>query len=115
MRIFINWLIATIVVLIASYILPGINVDSLLAAFITAIVLGFINAFIKPVLLLLTLPINILSLGLFTLVINAGLVELTALVVPGFTVKNFWWALLFSLIISVFNAFFAKQQKMLNQ
>lgn len=110
MKIFINWLIAAAVMLITSYILPGIQVDSLLAAFITAIVLGFINAFIKPVLLILTLPINILSLGLFTLVINAGLVELTALIVPGFSVKNFWWALLFSLIVSVFNAFFSRQQ-----
>lgn len=105
MRLLVNLLINTIAVFVAGYILPGVHLDSLVTAFIVSIVLGVINAFIKPVLLLLTLPINVLTLGLFTLVINALLVLLTTNFVPGFTVDNFWWALGFSIVVSLVSAF----------
>ena len=69
------------------------------------VVLGIINAFIKPVLIILTLPINILTLGLFTFVINALIIILTSGLVPGFKVNGFWWALLFSIVLSIVNSF----------
>ncbi len=101
MRILINWLITTAAILITAYLLPGVTVRSLTAALVTALVLGLINAFIRPILILLTLPLTILTLGLFTFVLNALLVLVTSAVVPGFDVRSFWWALLFSLVFSV--------------
>ncbi|OGF25625.1 hypothetical protein A2303_01030 [Candidatus Falkowbacteria bacterium RIFOXYB2_FULL_47_14] len=99
MEILISWAISALIILAAGYLLPGIKISGFFSALLVALVLGIINAFIKPLLLLLTLPINILTLGLFTLVINALLVMLVAAIVPGFQVKNFWWALLFSVCL----------------
>lgn len=94
-------LINGIAVFITANILPGIKVDSFITALLVAVVLGVINTFIKPLFILLTLPINILTLGLFTFVINAGMVLLTSSLVTGFYVESFLWALLFSIVISV--------------
>lgn len=105
MRILINLLINAIAIFAAANILPGIKVGGFGTALVVAIVLGVINAFIKPVLLILTLPINILTLGLFTLVINALLILLTSKIVPGFMVKDFWWAVLFGLVLSIIGWF----------
>ena len=96
-----------------AYFLPNIIVvEDFFAAFIAAFVLGLINVFIKPILIILTLPINILTLGLFTFIINALLVMLASAIVPGFQVNGFLSALLFSIIISVivfiFNKIFKK-------
>ena len=104
MNILISWLINALVILSAAYILPGVHVASFMAALVAALFLGIINAIIKPVLVILTLPINILTLGLFTLVINAVLILLVAKIVPGFRVDGFWWALLFGIILSVANS-----------
>ena len=104
MPILISWIISTLVILASPYFLPGISVNSFMAALTAAIVLGLANAILKPVLILLTLPINFLSMGLFTLVINAGLVLLTAYLVSGFFVASFWWALLLGLILSLVSA-----------
>ena len=101
MTFLIKWLIYTLAITITAYLLPGVMVSGFFAALVTALVLGLINTFLKPLLIILTLPINILSLGLFTLVINALLIILTSAIVPGFEVRNFWWALLFSLILSI--------------
>ena len=95
------WIVSAVIILLLSYILPGITVAGFVTALLVALVWGLLNAFIKPVLILLTLPINILTLGLFTFVINALLVMLVAAIVPGFRVANFWWALLFSIILSL--------------
>ncbi len=92
-----------VAVLITAYLLPGIVVESFFVALVVAVVLGFLNMVVKPILVILTLPINILTLGLFTLVINAGLILLTSTLVEGFLVSSFWWALLFSLILSLVN------------
>ena len=104
----INWVVATLAVVVAAYILPGVAVAGFFTAFVVAIILGLINIFIKPIVLIFTLPINILSLGLFTLVINALLVMLTSYIVPGFFVESFLWAFLFGLIVSLVNAILHK-------
>jgi len=93
--------------MIAAYVLPGVNVDGLWVALVLAVVLGAINAFIRPIIILLTLPINVLTLGLFTLVINAALVVLASYVVPGFSVAGFWWAMLFSIVLSIVTTVFS--------
>ena len=92
-------------VFISAYVLPGVTVDSFTTALIVAVVLGIINAFLKPILMLLTLPITIVTLGLFTFIINAILVLLVARIVPGFYVSGFIWALIFSLILSIVTTF----------
>ena len=101
MGILVNWFVTTIAILIVAYLLPGVAIRGLAAAIVAALVLGLINAIIKPVLIVLTLPLTILTLGLFTFVLNALLVLLTSAIVPGFYVQNFWWALLFSLLFSI--------------
>ena len=101
MKYVINWLVMTLAVFISAQIIPGVSVDSFFVAFVAALVLGVINIFLKPILLILTLPINLFTLGLFTLVINAFLVLLASNVVDGFHVDGFWWALLFSLAMSI--------------
>lgn len=88
-------------VLLSSYLLAGVRVDGFVYALIAAVALGIVNIFIKPLLILLTLPATILTLGLFVFVINALLVLLVARFVPGFHVDGFWWALLFSFIFSI--------------
>jgi putative membrane protein len=101
----VNLIVNTLAVFISAYILPGVKVDGLLTAFIVAIVLGAVNMFIKPLFVLLTLPLNILTLGLFTFVINALLILLVSNIVPGFKVDGFLWALIFSLVLSVVSSF----------
>ena len=105
MSILINWLVSAFAILVTAYLLPGVHVLSFTSALVTAVVLGVINAFIKPILLILTLPINILTLGLFTFVINALVIILTANLVPGFKVDGFLWALIFSIVLSLINSF----------
>ena len=101
MRFLINWLITTIAILISAHFLPGVAIRNFMAAVVTALVLGLINAIIRPILIVLTFPLTILTLGLFIFVLNALLVLLTSAIVPGFDVRNFWWALLFSLVFSL--------------
>lgn len=102
MKTFLHWVIGALAILVASYIVPGVIVTPLVA-FVAAVVLGALNLFIRPVLLLLTLPLNILTLGLFSLVVNALLVLLTAYLVPGFLIIGFWEAFLFALVLSIIN------------
>ena len=105
MTFLIKWLISTLAILITAYLLSGgVMVESFFAALVTALVLGLINTFIKPLIIILTIPINILTLGLFTLVINALLIMLAAVIVPGFEVMGFWWAMLFSVILWIINS-----------
>ena len=106
MEILIVWLITALVILGGSYVLPWITVDSFWTALIVAIVLGLINGVVKPIIILLTLPINILTLGLFTLVINALMIMLAAWIVPGFETGGFWPALLLGVILSLVSMLF---------
>lgn len=108
MNIILNWILSAIAIMISAYVLPGVHVAGFTVALILAVILGVINAVLKPILLIFTLPINILTLGLFTFVINAFLVMLAAGLVKGFSVDSFWWALAFSLILSLVNGFFHK-------
>jgi putative membrane protein len=101
MGILVNWLVTTLAVLIAAYLLPGVIVRNFFAGLLTALVLGLVNAILKPILVILTLPLTVVTLGLFILVINALLVLLTSAIVTGFEVRSFWWALLFSLLFSI--------------
>lgn len=103
MMIFLKWLISAVAIMITSYLLPGVALTGFWAAVWVALFLGLVNTFIKPLLILLTLPINILTLGLFTLVINALLILLASSVIDGFSVGGFWVAFLFGIILSLFN------------
>lgn len=96
-----RWLVITVAILIASTILSGIRVDSLLTAVVAAAILGLINVFLRPVLLVLTLPLTILTLGVFAFVLNALMLLLVAHFVRGFAVDGFFWAFLGALIISI--------------
>ncbi|WP_215226731.1 phage holin family protein [Echinicola shivajiensis] len=98
--------IAGLAVIIASYLLPGVSVEDFWVAVIIAAVLSLLNYTVKPLLIILTIPITIVTLGLFLLVINALIILLAANIVPGFEVDGFWWALLFSLILSIINTIF---------
>lgn len=97
----ISWIVYALAIYISANILPGIHITNFTTALVTAIILGIINVLIKPVLIILSLPINILTLGLFTLVINALLIMLAANLAEGFDVDGFWWALLFGIILSI--------------
>ncbi len=91
----------TVAVIVAAYILPGVALSGFGAALLAALVLGLLNALIKPLLLILTLPVNILTLGLFTLVINAAIIMMVSALVPGFKVQGFWQAMVFSIVLAV--------------
>jgi putative membrane protein len=104
-----------VAIIVAAYLLDGIRVTGFFSAFFAAAILGILNAFFRPILLILTLPINILSLGLFTFVINALMLMMASGVISGFVVSGFGSALLGSLLISIvswgLNAFIADRGK----
>lgn len=104
MGIIVSWIVYAIAIYLTAYLLPGIKIVDFPTALLASVGLGLINAIIRPIILLLTLPLNILTLGLLTFVINALMVMLAAELVPGFAVESFWWAVLFSLVLSVVNA-----------
>jgi len=105
MGILVTLILNSIAVYVAASILPGVRIDGFLTAIVVAVVLGFINTIIRPIVFILTLPINILTLGLFSFVIIGFLTLLVSYIVPGFIVNNFWWALLFAFVLAVFNSF----------
>jgi len=100
MKTLINIFFTTVFVLLLAHFMPGVSVNSFITALIVALVLGLLNIFIKPILVLFTLPVTVFTLGLFLLVINAIIVLLCDELVNGFEVVDFWRALLFSLILS---------------
>lgn len=108
MSLLILWLVNSLAILIGAYVLPWVTVESFGTALLVALVLGIINVILKPILLLITLPINILTLGLFTFVVNALLLLLTDNLIDGFSVGGFWSALLLSLIIGLINGAITK-------
>lgn len=105
-----HWLITAVAIGIAAYLIPGIQV-TLIGALVLAIVLAIINIFFKPIIGLLTLPINIVTLGLFSLVVNALLIMLAGVIVPGFVVSGFWPAFFFSIVVSLVTALFGSLKK----
>lgn len=108
-----KWLLKILVcavnVFILAYILPGIFIKDMFTALIVAVVLSLLDGFVKPLLILLTLPATILTLGLFLFIINACIILIDAHFVGGFKVDSFWHALLFSILLSFFNSFIHKK------
>ena len=107
--IILRWILNALILLLVSYIVPGIHFASNWSLFLTVIVFGLINALIRPLVILLTLPVNILTLGFLTLIINALMFWLTSTIVKGFQVDNFWaafWgALVYWVITMIINSF----------
>lgn len=95
--------VMTLATILASYILPGVHVESVWTAVITAIVISLLNNFIRPILIVITLPFTIMSMGIFLLIINAIIIILASGLVTKFHVDSFWNALLFSLLLTIFN------------
>jgi len=106
MRIILRLLVYTCAVLITAWLLPGVDVENFATAIMVAIALAILNTFIRPILVFLTIPVTIVTLGLFLLVINALIILLIGKIVPGFVVEGFWWALLFSVILSIIASLF---------
>lgn len=100
-----RWLISAVSLLIVSYIVPGIEVQGFFYALIAALFLGVLNAIVRPVLIILTLPLTIFTLGLFLFVVNGIMLMLVSLVLKGFHVNGFWPAVLGALLLSVINWF----------
>ena len=101
MRFLARLLLNGIAIIIAAWLLPGLHLSGTFAALVAGAILGFVNAIIRPVLFFLTLPITLLTLGLFIFVLNALCLGLTAALVPGFDIDGFWWALLGALLVSI--------------
>jgi len=106
MNIILNILVSGVALLVTGRLLSGVTIDGYGTAILVAVVLGIVNAFLGPILVVLTLPINILTLGLFTFVIIGALVMLTSVIVPGFKVTSFWWALGFAFVLALVNSAF---------
>ncbi|GAB2887107.1 phage holin family protein [Paralcaligenes sp. KSB-10] len=101
MEIILVWILNAVALLVVAYILPGITVSSFGSALIAALVLGLLNTLVKPVLILLTLPITIVTLGLFLLVLNALVFWFAGSILKGFHVNGFWWAVLGAFVYSI--------------
>ncbi|MCB0755019.1 MAG: phage holin family protein [Flavobacteriales bacterium] len=101
MNLFIKIIISSLAIFLTAYLLPGVTVDTYVTAIWVAIVLALLNGFLKPVLVILTIPVTLVTLGLFLLVINAAIILLADNFVDGFSVNGFWWALVCSLVLSV--------------
>ena len=98
-----KWLISSLAIMLIGWLIPGVGIASFWTALWLVVLLGLINVTLKPLLIVLTLPINLLTLGLFTFVINAVLIMFASSIVKGFSVSGFLTALVFSLILSLFN------------
>ncbi|MCB0510121.1 MAG: phage holin family protein [Chitinophagales bacterium] len=105
MNFLVKTLISAAAILLLSFLLPGVQVEGqLLYALLIALVLSFLNSLVRPILIFLTLPATIVSLGLFLLVINAVIILIADKFLAGFSVDGFWWALLFSILLSIINS-----------
>ncbi|MAY84826.1 MAG: hypothetical protein CMP59_11905 [Flavobacteriales bacterium] len=110
---FLKLILRTILVIFIAWILPdsAVKISSFWSALGVAISLALLNTFLKPLLIIITIPFTILTFGLFLLVINAGIIMLADAMISGFMVDGFWWALLFSLVLSFFSSLFEKSSK----
>jgi putative membrane protein len=104
-------IVTSIVAFGLSYILSGVHIDTFWTAIVLAIVLAILNAIVKPILILLTFPITLVTLGLFLLVINAIIIEIADYLLKDFSVDSFWWALLFSLLLSIVTSVLYKEKR----
>ncbi len=106
MNFIIKLILYAIAILITSYLLSGVHVEGFFAAFILAGVLALFNVTLKPLLVILTIPFTIITFGLFLIVINAIIILLADSFIPGTNIDGFWWAILFSFIVSILNSIF---------
>ena len=104
-RFLIHWLVIALALWVTAFIVPGVTIESTTALAIAAVVLGLVNALVRPILTILTFPITILTLGLFYLLVNGFTFFLATKVVPGFNVSSYWWAVLGALVVSLVSAF----------
>lgn len=111
MRYLIGLILSGVAVYLLATLLPGVHVADFLTAVGVALVISLLNIFLRPVLIFLTIPATIVTLGLFLLVINAFIIWVTHLLLDSFRVDNFWWALLFSLLLSIINGLFMSAEK----
>lgn len=111
MRFILKILISSLAVLVTAYLLPGVEVANYLTAILVALVLAILNAVLKPILVILTIPITFVTLGLFLLVINAFIIYLADSLITGFEVDGFWWAIGFSLLLSIITSLFESVDK----
>ncbi len=113
-RFMLKWFVTGLAIILASYLLPGIRIDSTMALIMAALVLGLLNAVVRPILFLLTLPITVMTLGLFLLVVNAITLWLADKIVPGFTVEGtsyVWAALIITICSWLLNLFIRKEER----
>jgi putative membrane protein len=101
LRLLLVWLINTVALILVAYLLPGVSVATFTSALVAALVLGLVNTVIRPILILLTLPVTILTLGLFIFVVNGLLFWLVGSFIQGFLVAGFWWGVLGAIVYSV--------------
>ncbi|MBV6460523.1 MAG: hypothetical protein HJHJAOHD_00638 [Flavobacteriales bacterium] len=110
MKSFIRWIgklfASALAVMIVAYILPGVHVKDFITGLLVAVVLSLLNNLLKPILIILTIPVTVLTFGIFLLVINSAIILLASSLVPNFKVDGFWWALLFSVLLSFINSIF---------
>ena len=102
LNILVKWILFAVVIIFTAWIIPGISVSNFASALLACIIIALINAFIRPIVQLISLPVNFLTLGLFSFVINALLLMLAGAITPGFEVKGFFSALLGSIILAIF-------------
>jgi len=115
MSLILRFLLSGVAVVLTSYLLPGVHVKDYWAALLVAVLLSIVNVIIKPILIIFTIPLTVFTLGLFLLVINALMILLVDSWVDDFMVDGFWWALAFSLILSIFNSMFGDLTKERNK
>ena len=101
LRLLLRWLLSALALLGITYLVPGIHVSGFLVALLAALVIGVVNALVRPLLILLTLPVTVVTLGLFLLVINAAMLGLVALLLRGFQINGFWTAVGAALVVSI--------------
>ena len=111
MNFFLKMILSSVAVIIVSYLLPGVFVEDFFAALILAVVLAILNTLVKPILIIFTIPLTFFTLGLFLLVINAIIILMADGIVPGFQVDGFWWALIFSILLSITNSLLSDLSK----
>jgi len=111
MKFLIKIILSSFSVIVADWLLKGVNIEDYLTSILVAFVLAVLNMILKPILVLLTIPITMITFGLFLLVINAVIVLVASDIVPGFTINGFWWAVAFSLIVSLLNSIINAENK----
>ncbi|ADR20750.1 membrane protein [Marivirga tractuosa] len=111
MNFLIKLLLSSLAVIVSSYILPGAHVEGFFDALVVSLFLALFSATLKPLLIILTIPVTVFTLGFFLLVINALMIMLADYVVDGFYVDGFWWALLFGIILAIVNSVFESVSK----